>query len=250
MDTLGSITPDHNAPSAFDQRIEALERLRYVAQQGSRGLLTGPRGSGKTALLQKLKDEFRREGTQAEIISLSGVGGEELVYLVASQLGFGIDTFDTECSLWSLLQDYAESNRQIGLQQVIMFDHIDRAEVSIVPKLGRLLTVLGSTCGCIFSTRPKLDKSLRKLLRSSADLRIELCDLSELQAARIVGHRLAELPTQAQLTDEAMTALLQLSKGKVDRLARLTELCSIAAEVEEMNMIDAELVKAVAAELG
>jgi len=261
MDTVG-----HNAPrgdvsdqaaaiektqekAAHDQRSEALERMRYVALQGRCGLLTGPRGAGKTWLTQQLVDELRRQGTPAETINLTALPGEELAFSVASKLGFGIDVFDTEMSIWALLQDYAESIRDIGTRHVLVFDDIDRADDGALPRLNRVMNLFESTGACIFTATPKVRRPIRRLLKSAAELKIELGDLSAAETSQILAQRLQRLRIPVTVTDDAVQALQKLGKGQLDRVKRLAELSSLAVEVEQSHAIDGRLVHEVAGEL-
>lgn len=260
MDTVGHSAPrgdvsetaaamTSQSKQAHDQRSEALERMRYVALRGSCGLLTGPRGAGKTWLTQQLVDELRKQGTPAETINLTALPGEELAFTVASKLGFGIDVFDTEMSIWALLQDYAESIRDVGTRHVLVFDDIDRADEGALPRLNRVMNLFNSTGACIFTATPKVRRPIRKLLKSAAELKIELGDLSAAETSQILNQRVQQLRVPVTVTDDAVQALQHLGQGRIDRVSRLAELSSLAAEVEDSRVIDGRLVHEVAGEL-
>jgi len=260
MDTLGNSPSEMGSRSDSDssgqelplddnRRLEALERLRYLAIQGQNGLLTGPRGSGKTTITRELVESLQREGVPTARINLNGLDGDDLAFTVASRIGFGIETFDTERTIWALLEDFAESNQHTGQRNVIIFDNVDRICDDAVPKLDRLLSLFEHACSCLFTAKSKLKKPIKPLLKTCSELKIEIADLTEKETELIVEKKLADMPSSALPTQEAIQAMQKISKGRVHRLTRLAELCSLAAEIDECDNIDKALVEAIAREM-
>jgi type II secretory pathway predicted ATPase ExeA len=107
---------------------EALARLHYLVENRRRvGLLAGPRGSGKSLLLDVFARQLKRQGHEAACASALGAGQRELLWSLAAELGLNpridADTF----TLWRALADGVAALRHQRRTVVLLVDDIDRA---------------------------------------------------------------------------------------------------------------------------
>ncbi|MFZ4397548.1 MAG: AAA family ATPase, partial [Kiritimatiellia bacterium] len=81
---------EHTAVAALwlDQRMdEGLARLEYLVQSGQLGIITGPSGVGKSALLKRFLHGLMPQHCQALYCHLSHLPSAGLLKLIVTQLG-------------------------------------------------------------------------------------------------------------------------------------------------------------------
>lgn len=233
-----------------DGRTEALERLRYLAETGANGVLTGAAGTGKSTLFRQLSRELIRTGLPVCQMSLAGVSGTDLPALVAGQLGLGLPLAVSPQVVWSQLHDFSGSCRQTGARQVLLLEDVDRGDETLIRPLDRLLELFVDCGSCLFSSRTDPSPMLERFLNERTWLRIELGRLSRPAATQVVREATREQLTGRQVEPSGMEELIALSGGRLQRLHRLSALAGLAAETEEQPRIDRGFVKSVAEELG
>lgn len=249
MDTIGAIQPAELIANQQSNRLEVFERLRYLAAQQRCGVLVGRRGTGKSELLQQLKIELECEGISGSVINLAGVCANELPSIVAAELGLGGFTSGENFSTWTRLQDYAIGAQQSSVQHVFLFDQIDRAAAELALSFERLLSLFDSTFACIFATRPKYHASFRSLFKNHSWLKVDLERLSDNEVSQAIGKHLADDESEVQISKEAVEEVKSAAAGRVDKLKRLTELAILAAEAEEIRVINEDLIRSIRSEL-
>lgn len=249
MDTQGMIRPTGTRIRQRGQRTEAFERMRYLGMQRRCGLLVGPRGSGKTEMLEQLEQAFQREGCSVAQIALVGMTGTELPLQVAAHLGIGLELNGDLLTTWAMLQDYADAVRQTGTKQVLIFDQLDRADDSLRPPLERILTLFDGTCSCLFAGRPKLSRWLRTLVKNYCWMCVNLQPLSETDVSQTFAQEVSNFSGDLQITPEAVATAYEVTAGRLHQLRRLAELARLAAEAENLQQIDGEVIRQLNREL-
>ncbi|MBT5018365.1 MAG: ATP-binding protein [Planctomicrobium sp.] len=249
MDTIGSIQTSEFVANEQSNRQEVLERLRYLAIQRRCGIMVGRRGSGKSQLLQHLKTELELDGISSSVINLGGVTAAELPFMIAADLGLGLASNSDALTTWLALQDYAVGCQQSATEHVFIFDQIDRAPAELAMTLERLLSLFDSTFACLFAARPGYHPSFKSLFKNHSWLRVDLERLSESEVTQSLAKHLATEDFDIQISKEASSAAHVASNGRIDKLQRLTELAILAAEAEEIRVINEEIIRSIQSEL-
>jgi hypothetical protein len=249
MDTLGTITPQFTPCEKTERRTEALERLRYLGQTGGCGLLSGPVGSGKSWLLSQLARQLQRNGIGVAQINLAGLAASELPFQVASRLGLGIPPQARLIELWSTLQDYAEALRGTPRQIAFLLDHVERAEDSAIAPLERLIDLFSHRSAWLLATRPDASAGWQQFAQHRSWLRIELLPLELRETAQLFSREVAQRDARLRLQPDTMTAVQEVTAGEIRRLHQLAEVTVLAAEAEDREEIDRELILSIAAEV-
>ena len=119
---------------------EAAARLWYLVECRRRcGLLTGPAGTGKTALLAVLADQLTRSGCRVVRVDVGGLSGDEFRWRLNGELGMFPGADDSQLLLWRKVQDSLEGMRAARLATVFVFDHVDQAGDDCRGPLRRLI---------------------------------------------------------------------------------------------------------------
>jgi hypothetical protein len=249
MDTIGKIRPSSKTNLSPSQRIEAFERLRYLASQQRCGVLIGQRGTGKSDLFSRLENELHREGFETSLINLAGLPADELPQIIAAELGLGLEPNADKLLTWSTLQDYANSVRQSNSHHVLMFDQLDRADVSTAVTFERLLSLFDGAFTCLFASRPKLGKPFRALIKNHCWMQVSLERLSSSDASQMLAQEVYSRSKELHLTQDAIAVVQDATAGRVDKLKRLAELTAIAAEADELREINKDVILSLKSEL-
>ncbi|WP_437205736.1 AAA family ATPase [Planctomicrobium sp. SH664] len=249
MDTLGTITPAMGPVVETDQRTEALERLQYLAETRSSGVLVGESGLGKSWLLSQLARQLRLNGFACAQIDLTGLEGSELPARICAVLGSGLSPLAPAVEVWAWLQDYAQSAGQVHRRLVFLLDHLDRAAESVVIVLERLMSLFGSSSTWLFGTRPQISLAMQTLLSERTWLRIELAPLKRDEAARVLTQDFVQGRQPVRISPAGIDAAWEECHGRLRRLRQLAELACIAAQVEGAREVSDEMVREAALEL-
>ncbi|MBI84339.1 MAG: hypothetical protein CMJ81_14160 [Planctomycetaceae bacterium] len=247
-----SVDPKHFFNSSTHE--EGLARLRFlVDQQRSLGLLLGPRGCGKSLLLEVLARDLRCAGHFVCQVNLLGMCAHELLWSVANQFSLFPKTDDSTLHLWKLITDRLATNHYQQLSTVILLDDADEAigdTLLQVLRIAKQETTPQSRTSIILSAEAKRQNLLGSQLLDLAELRIELEPWSTqdtedyLQQASVGGNRAGML-----FDAEATQTLHVLSGGVPRRINQLAKLCLLAGAGRELPHIDATTVENVFHEL-
>ncbi len=249
MDTIGKIRPSSKSNHSLSPRTESLERLRYLALQKRCGVLIGRRGTGKSDLFAQLADELQREGFEISIINLAGLSEDEFPQIIAAELGLGLEPNADKIQTWATLQDYANAVRLSNSQHVLMFDQLDRADESTAISFERLLSLFDGAFACLFASRPKLVKPFRALIKNHCWMQVPLDRLSSNDVSQILAKEVYSRNQSLHLTQDAIEAVQDATAGRIDKLKRLAELSVLAAEADNLQEIDEDIIRSLNSEL-
>lgn len=231
---------------------EALARLEYLtARQRGFALLTGPAGSGKSALLREFGDGLRRDAVVSVHVDACACGETELWRACCDQLGLGCSPKWSAAALRCALLEAVRGRATVGTPVVLILDHADRADEGATRLIERLLHATHEQAGptVVAASREPAPPALARLARNYADLRIQLSPLTADDTGHLIEALCGTGDAYARLTPEAVEVMHTVAEGELRQVNRLWRLLQTAALVEETNAIDAPMVDSIVCEL-
>jgi type II secretory pathway predicted ATPase ExeA len=227
---------------------EAAARLLFLAERRwPAGWLVGPAGCGKTALLKQVRRDLRRTGTEAVLLSLCGVDGDDFWPLAAAALG----SHDVESGLAArkTVRALLVASAAIDRAVTLLFDDADRGGLGLWDQVATLIrmaegvtpnhTIVVATAGEL----PPGDITRR------FDIRAELRPFTNEETAGYVGHRLKAVGDGVAFAPEAVAELYASTAGVPSAVNRLADLALVAAHSAETTTVTADFVRSAAADL-
>ena len=235
-----------------DQRMEeGLARLEYLVQSGQLGLVTGPSGVGKSALLKRFLHGLVPQRCQALYCHLSHLPSAGLLKLVVTQLG-ETPRRGKERIYEQILERASRAEGTL----LLVFDEAHLLD-------GDALTDLRLLISSALDVRPPLklllvgQEPLRVALRRAqhADLlnrisvRYQLRPLSREQTCRYIDFQLTQAGGDQKLFDDSVKAAIHDFANGVPRLINnLATACLLQATARKVRRIDDELFQQVVSE--
>ena len=245
---------EHAAVAALwqDQRMdEGLARLEYLLQCGQLGLITGPSGGGKSALLKRFLHGLPPQRCQALYCHLSHLSSASLLKLVVIQLG-ETPRRGKERIYEQIL---AAATRAEGTL-LLIFDEAHLLDSDALTDLRLLIS-------SALEVRPPLklllvgQEPLRAVLRRAqhADLvnrisvRYHLRPLSREQTCRYIDFQLSQAGGDPKLFDDSVkVAIHDFVNGVPRQINNLATACLLQATARKVRRIDDELFQQVLGE--
>jgi general secretion pathway protein A len=244
-----SSTTGRQALAASPTHAEALARLDFLRTSGgSFGLLFGPAGSGKSAVLSQFAEQAGRNGPL--VACANAAGAEESHVLPLLAVGLGISSAGEAATAWPRIIDRLEELKLEGVAAVVLLDDLDRAAASTLAMVERLLSVTDAPVTVVASARPESTSRLGRRLLEQASLRIDLTPWNEDETRDYLQTSLARAGRmQPAFNDESVHRLFELSRGAVRKVNQLAQLALVAGAGQKLVQIDAETIDAVEEEL-
>lgn len=245
---------EHTAVAALwqDQRMEeGLARLEYLVQSGQLGLVTGPSGVGKSALLKRFLHGLPPQHCQALYCHLSHLPPAGLLKLVVMQLG-ETPRRGKERVYEQILERAARTEGTL----LLIFDEAHLLN-------GDALTDLRLLISSALDVRPALklllvgQEPLRAILRRAqhADLvnrisvRYQLRPFSREQTCHYIDFQLTQAGGDPRLIDDSVKAAIHDFANGVPRLINnLATACLLQAAARKVRRIDDDLFQQVLGE--
>ena len=245
---------EHAAVSSLwqDPRMdEGLARLEYLVQCGQLGLVTGPSGVGKSALLKRFLHGLLPQHCQAFYCHLSHLPAAGLLKLVVTQLG---ET--PRRGKERLYEQILERATRAEGTLLLVFDEAHLLD-------GEALTDLRLLISSALDVRPPLklllvgQEPLRAVLRRAqhADLvnrisiRYQLRPLSREHTCRYIDFQLTQAGGDVKLFDDAVKAAIHdFANGVPRQINNLATACLLQATACNVRRIDEELFQQVVGE--
>jgi general secretion pathway protein A len=245
---------EHAAVGALwqDQRMdEGLARLEYLLQCGQLGLVTGPSGVGKSALLKRFLHGLLPQRCQALYCHLSHLPPAGLLKRVVTQLG-ETPRRGKERVYEQILERASRAEGTL----LLIFDEAHLLD-------GDALTDLRLLISSALDVRPPLklllvgQEPLRALLRRAqhADLvnrisiRYQLRPLSREQTCHYIDFQLTQAGGDPRLIDDSVkTAIHDFANGLPRQINNLATACLLQATARKVRRVDDELFQQVLSE--
>jgi general secretion pathway protein A len=211
--------PESLAASAV--HAEALARLDFLLDSVSPlGLLIGPAGSGKSAVLAAFAERAARRGTPTALVPAAAADEQHLLPPLA--IGLQIDRCGDAPQLWQRMCDRLDELRLSGLSAALLFDDLDRANASGMDLVERLLALPEAPLTIVAAARPETVRRISPRLLDQAALRIDLATWSEPETSEHLAASLARAGrVQPAFDDAAVRRLHELSGGAPRRVRQL-----------------------------
>jgi type II secretory pathway predicted ATPase ExeA len=213
--------------------VEALARLEHLVESGCRsGIVVGPRGTGKSTVLNVFAQDCRAAGCEALSIDVTGLDGVQFLERLAQRLEVTSRARRRVIALWSEVADALAGRALAGRRCVLMVDHLDRAMKDCQHLVSRLSTRgYGSHAETwILAFSGRLFPMVPREWREHNELRIELGPLSERESHAFLQSLLAFVNCPRDAFDETADALVAAASGIPADLARLVELAGLLAD--------------------
>ncbi len=245
---------EHATVSALwqDQRMdEGLARLEYLVQSGQLGLITGPSGVGKSALLKRFLHGQLPQHCQAQYCHLSHLPSTGLLKLVVTQLG---ET--PRRGKERLYEQILERASRAEGTLLLVFDEAHLLDSDALTDLRLLIS-------SALDVRPPLklllvgQEPLRAVLRRAqhADLlnrisvRYQLRPLTREQTCRYIDFQVAQAGGDQKLFDDSVKAAIHdFANGLPRHINNLATACLLQATARKVRRIDDELFQQVVSE--
>jgi general secretion pathway protein A len=237
------------ALAASPVHAEALARLDFLRDSRSLlGLLLGPAGSGKSAVLAHFAQRAARSGTAVALIPAAAAEEPHVLDRLAADLRAEGD--HKPGALWSRVTERLAEMRLEGLTAVVLLDDLDRAAPSVLCLVQRLLAVPAAPLTIVATARPQSVERLGPCLLEQSALRIDLPPWNEDETRQYLQTSLANAGrAQPAFNDAALQRLFELSGGAPRKVNQLAELALLAGAGQRLPQIDADTIEAVQEEL-
>lgn len=237
------------ALAASPVHAEALARLDFLRESGSPlGLLVGPGGSGKSAVLAEFAARAARTGTLVGLIAAAAA--EESHALPALADALQVASTQSMPQLWRRLAERCAELKFDGLGAVLLFDDLDRAAGSTLGLIERLLALPDAPLTIVASSRTEATERLGRRTLEQAALRIELTPWTAEESQGHLDRSLAAAGrVQPAFHPAAARRLFELSGGTPRRVNQLAQLALLAGAGQRAAIIEADTIDAVQEEL-
>jgi general secretion pathway protein A len=252
------LTPDPHFYFESATHRKALSYLGYGLAQGEGFIvITGDIGAGKTTLVGHLMATIDPARLTAVKIVSTQVEGDDMLRLAAQSFGLSADGAP-KAQLLQRIEGFLHAQARAGRRSLLIVDEAQNLPVSAIEELRMLsnFQLGGQSLLQIFLLG---QPEFRDLLKSPEleQLRqrvIATHHLDPMMASEIepyIVHRLSLVGWNGnpQLTAEAFAALYRATGGVPRRINALTSRVLLMGAIEQLTVIDADVVEAVAAEM-
>jgi len=224
-----------------DERMQqGLARLRYVAEHGTVGLVTGASGVGKSALLKRFMHELSGPGWQPVYLHLTHLPAAGMLKLLVSKLDEvprrGKDR---------LFEQILAKARQAEGTLLVIFDEAHLLNIDALTDIRLLISsAIDDTppLKVVLAGQELLRHTLRQssqaALLSRIGVRHHLPSLSKVQTAAYIDFQLKQAGGSEKLFEESTKGMIHDYSGGVPRqINNLATACLLAAAAENTSRV-------------
>jgi type II secretory pathway predicted ATPase ExeA len=210
---------------------EALARLEHLVENDLRcGIVVGPRGTGKSTVLNVFAQHCRADGYEAVSIDVTGLHGIQFLERLAQRLEVTSRARGRAIALWSEVTDALTGRALAGRHCVLIVDHLDRAMSDCQHYVRRLSARGGQAETWILGFSGRLFPMIPREWREQNELRIELAPLSEQECHAFLQSLLQFFGRSGDAFDGVADTLVAAASGIPAELRRLSELSLLLAD--------------------
>jgi general secretion pathway protein A len=237
----------------------SLLKLRYaVENRRGAALLCGASGTGKTMLVQLLRENLPEEFSPFIHLVIPIMSGPELLAYVADSLGVwgGPSGRASMEEVVRRIENSLAENVRGGKHAVVVVDEahllVDTEAMETLRLLTNFQTASGPELTLVLVGQPPLLPALARMpqFEERLDVKSLLRPLSSDETASYIAHRLSAASAQREIFDnDALAALFELSQGNPRRLNRLCDLALLIGYADEQQTLSRSHIESVAEEL-
>jgi general secretion pathway protein A len=217
-----SLSPDPSFLYRSEQHEEALSNLIYGVQ-GRKGfiVLTGEIGTGKTTMLECLRDYLAKQQVEFAFVFNSRINSAEFLEMVAWDFDLKCDR-KSKPEILAALNTMLVSQAEKGSTAVLIVDETHNLEWEVLEEirlLGNLENRRGKLLQIIMAGQPELDRKLDapnlRNLKQRIVLRYNLSPFNEEDTAKYIDSRFATagIPNQTIFPPELVAEVHLRSQG-------------------------------------
>ena len=217
-----SLSPDPTFLYHSKQHDEALANLLYGVQ-ARKGfvVLTGEVGTGKTTMLECLRDTLYEQAIEFAYIFNSRVTASEFLQLVAYDFNLTCDR-NSKAEILTALNQMLIAQAERNSTAVLIVDEAHNLEWEVLEEirlLGNLETRRGKLLQIILAGQPEFDRKLDspnlRNLKQRIVLRCSLRPFNEQEVAEYINTRMAKagMPNQKVFSPELMREIHRRTQG-------------------------------------
>jgi type II secretory pathway predicted ATPase ExeA len=232
--------------------VEALARLEHLIESGLRcGIIVGPRGTGKSTVLDVFAQNCRAAGCEAVSIDVTALDEIQFLERLAQRLEVTSRARGRALTLWGEVTDALCGRALAGRHCVVTVDHLDRAMRDCQHLVRRLSSRRSRDLAetWIFGFSGRSFPMVLREWREQNDLRIELAPLDERDSHAFVQSLLEFFGRSSDAFVGVADALVAAASGVPAELRRLSELSLLLAEGSQ-SRVSPESLQAVLDQLG
>jgi type II secretory pathway predicted ATPase ExeA len=241
---FGSGASTARGAAAAEQFAEALARLQYlVDQRGQIGLVLGLPGIGKTKLLKCFVDASRRQGLASAFVVGKHCDESGFIQQLAREWQVPRTRNTNSADALPRITERLIELRYEQTTAIVALDDLDGCSAGAKSQAERLLRVAQAhevPLTIVVSSSSQSTPALGGLA-DEIELRVDLHPWSEDEMAEHVARRLFQCGSPTPIfTDEAITALHELSGGVPRKVEQIAQLALLAGAGQQLPEIDAE----------
>ncbi len=253
-----NLSPDPAFLYPSPQHEEALANLTYgVRSRKGFIVLTGEVGTGKTTMLECLRDTLAAEGIQFAYLMNSRLTVDQFFEFIAHDLDLNCPSTSKSQVLLSLQQMLIQQAGKGGTVALIVDEAHDLSwdVLEEIRMLGNLENRSGKLLQIILAGQPELDRKLDapnlRQLKQRVVLRFELTALREAETSEYIRTRLAKagLAEQAIFPPEILAEVHRRSQGIPRVINILCDNLLLTAFAMEQKTVTLEMLDEVAADM-
>lgn len=235
-----------------DQRMkEALARLEYLVSMGELGLVTGPSGVGKSALIKRLLDQLTPQQCEAVYCHLAHLPSAGLLKLVAAQLGEPARRGKDR-----VYEQILERAQRAEVSLLLIFDEAHLLTSEALTDLRLLISSaleVGPPLKILLVGQDALRGTIKRAqhadLLNRLSVRYQLRPLTKLQTAQYVDFQMTIAGGDAKCFGDEVKDLLHDFTGGIPRaINNLATACLLQATAAGSARVDEEVFRQAAGE--